>query len=365
MTGPDWPTRSIFDLVDIAVPIIQAPMAGSGGAALAIGAMQGGALGSLPCALLTPEQVVDQVGQVRATASGPINLNFFCHTMPKDFDQAAWLALLQPYYREYDSGPPHEPPPLRAPFSEAMCEVVEQLRPEIVSFHFGLPSPRLINRIRASSAKILSSATSVAEARWLADHGCDAIIAQGWEAGGHAGRFLPGDPLAHMGLMALLPQIVDAVSVPVIAAGGIGDARGIAAAFMLGASAVQLGTAYLHCPESLASQLYRQSLRSAAAERTVFTNLFSGGLARGIPNRLIDELGARNPAAPPFPHATAALANLRRIAEARGNIDFTPLWAGQVARLGDELPAKKLTEKLAADALAMLSAAPPRFGVDR
>lgn len=349
-----WPDTRLLDLFGIGTPIVQAPMAGAGGPDLAIAAIEGGALGSLPCALLTPERVHAEAGIVRRAAQGPLNLNFFCHRQPEPPDESRWRATLRPYYEEYGVGPPAEPPPLRAPFSEAMCAVVEEVRPEVVSFHFGLPETRLLKRVRSTGAKILSSATSIAEARWLYGCGVDAIIAQGFEAGGHAGRFLPADPAEQMGLFALLPQIVDAVDVPVIAAGGIADARGIAAAFMLGAAGVQIGTAYLRCPESLIGPGHRAALESEEAERTVFTNLISGGLARGVPNRLMRELGPVSDAAPPFPYASAALAELRKAAEARGDTVFTPLWSGQAARLGSSCPARQLTETLAGGALAIL-----------
>lgn len=349
-----WPDRRFLDLVGIEAPIVQAPMAGAGGVDLAVGAMRGGALGSLPCAMLTPEQIGQQVAEARALAKGPINLNFFCHTMPPAPDDGAWRKLLQPFYGEYGVEPSNAAGTLRLPFDEAMAEAVETVRPEAVSFHFGLPAAPLLARVKAIGTLLIGNATSLAEARWLAERGVDAIIAQGWEAGGHAGRFLPARPEAQMGLIALLPQIADAVDVPVIAAGGIGDARGIAAALTLGASAVQLGTAYLHCPESLISAAHRSALGTEAAERTLFTNLMTGGLARGLPVRLIEELGPVHAEAPPYPYASTALAPLRKASEERGKIDFSPAWSGQAARLGVSLPAAELTRKLAAEAHALL-----------
>jgi len=351
----DWPDRRLVDLFGTTTPIIQAPMAGANGAELAIAAIRGGALGSLPCALLSADRVIEDSAAVRAAVKGPINLNFFCHRLIDDIDDSAWRSTLAPFYAEYGAGPPTTPPPVRAPFDEAMCEVIEQVRPAVVSFHFGLPSDALLARVRRAGSIILSSATTIAEARWLDERGVDAIIAQGWEAGGHAGRFLPADPAAQMGLIALVPQIVDAVSVPVIAAGGIADGRGIAAALTLGASAVQIGTAYLRTPESLIPRAHRAMLGSEAAEETRFTNLLTGGLARGLTNRLVAELGPINPAAPPFPYASAAASELRKAAEARGLVDFTPVWSGQAALLADELPAQTLTERLTADALARLA----------
>jgi nitronate monooxygenase len=265
--------------------------------------------------------------------------------------------LLRSFYAEYGVEPPAQPPPLRLPFDQAMGAVIEEVRPEIVSFHFGLPEAPLLERVKATGAKVIASATNVVEARWLDERGVDAVIAQSWEAGGHAGRFLPSDPRTQMGLIALLPQIVDAVDVPVIAAGGIGDGRGIAAALILGGSAVQIGTAYLHCPESRIPPQHRAMLSDEVAERTMMTNLLTGGLARGLPIRLVEELGPIRREAPPYPHAATALAPLRQAAEAKGEIGFTPAWAGQAARLGKAMPAAELTRTLAAEALALLGRA--------
>ncbi|MFL6730303.1 MAG: NAD(P)H-dependent flavin oxidoreductase [Sphingomicrobium sp.] len=345
-----WPDRRWLELAGTEHPIVQAPMAGAGGAALCSAAIAGGALGSLPCALLTPAQVHAQVADVREQANGPLNLNFFCHRMPNDTDDSAWRALLQPYYDEFDVAPGNGGA-LRLPFDAEMCAVVEELRPEVVSFHFGLPDPELLDRVRASGAVVVGNATTVEEARWLEARGVDAMIAQGFEAGGHTGRFLGSDPAEAMGLFALLPQIVDAVAVPVIAAGGIADGRGIAAALTLGAAAVQLGTAYLHCPETPISDAHRAALGDG---RTLFTNLMTGGLARGLHGRLVNELGAVRAEAPPYPLASAALAPIRAAAEQRGDYGFGPMWAGQSAPLGQALPAAELTRRLAAEALAII-----------
>jgi len=348
-----WPDTRFLELGGARAPIVQAPMAGAGGVALAVAAMRGGAVGSLPCAMLTPDQVRAQVAEVRAQARGPLNLNFFCHHAPRAAGEDAWHKLLAPYYAELGVGPPGVPPPPRGAFDAAMAEVVEEVRPELVSFHFGIPDA-LWSRVLRSGAKVLASATTLREARALRQMGCDAIIVQGWEAGGHASYWLDGNPASHMGLFALLPQVADAVDVPVIAAGGIADARGIAAAFALGASAVQIGTAYLHCPESLITPMHRAALTSERAEHTQLTNLFSGGLARGLRNRLMEELGAVRPEVPAFPRGSAALAELRRVAEAAGNADFSPMWAGQAAGMGKAEAAEALTERLAAEALALL-----------
>jgi nitronate monooxygenase len=343
----DWRDRRFLDLVGVEHPMIQAPMAGAGGVELAAAAIRGGALGSLPCAMLSPEQVVEQVAQVRAAASGPVNLNFFCHRMPDAVDDGAWRALLAPYYAEFGIEPSGGGV-LRKPFDEAMCAAVEQARPEVVSFHFGLPNDVLLDRVKAVGAIVTGNATTVEEARWLEARGVDTIIAQGFEAGGHTGRFLGGDPAEAVGLFALLPQVVDAVRVPVIAAGGIADGRSIAAAMMLGASAVQLGTAFLHTPEAGISDPHRAKLKDG---RTFFTNLMTGGLARGLHGRLTDDLGAVRVEAPPFPLASAALAPIRRAAEKQGEFGFGPMWAGQAAPLGRALPAEELVRLLAQEAL--------------
>ncbi|MFL6857012.1 MAG: NAD(P)H-dependent flavin oxidoreductase [Allosphingosinicella sp.] len=344
----DWPDRRFLDLVGATHPIVQAPMAGAGGVALAAAAMDGGALGSLPCGMLDAEEAAAQAAEVRALARGPINLNFFCHTMPEAVDDRPWRALLRPYYEEYGVSP-GAGAPMRRPFDAAMASVVEAVRPEAVSFHFGLPDRALLARVKDSGAVVIGNATTVEEAHWLAARGVDAIIAQGWEAGGHRGWFLPGaEPL---GLVALVPRVCGAVEVPVIAAGGIGDARGIAAALALGASAVQLGTAYLHCPECEISPAHRAALRTG---ETIVTNLFTGGLARGVPGRLTRELGPIRAEAPLYPLASAALAPIRQAAEAQGEFGFGPMWAGQAATLGEAIPAARLTRRLAAEALARL-----------
>ena len=345
-----WPDRRFLDLVQVEHPIIQAPMAGAGGVELCLAAMEGGALGSLPCGMLSPEQVQEQVAAVRARSDRPFSLNFFCHRMAADVDDPAWRKLLEPYYAEFGVSPGNGGA-MRLPFDAAMAEVVETLRPPVVSFHFGLPEAPLLRRVKDAGVVVIGNATTVEEALWLEQRGADAIIAQGFEAGGHTGRFLGSDAAEALGLFALLPQVADAVNVPVIAAGGIADGRGIAAAFILGASAVQLGTAYLHTPEAKISGTHRASLGDG---RTVFTNLMTGGLARGLHGRLIDDLGAVRSEAPPYPLASAALAPIRAAAEAKGEYGFGPMWAGQAAPLGEALPASELTRKLAADALAIL-----------
>lgn len=332
-------------------------MAGATLSAMAVAVAEAGGLGSLPCALLSLAQVRSEVAAFRAATSKPLNVNFFCHRAPgaDGARDAAWRERLAPYYAELGASPAG-PSAGRAAFDDGACALVEELGPEVVSFHFGLPDAALLARVKGSGARVLASATTVAEARWLAERGCDAVIAQGYEAGGHRGTFLGGDVANQVGTMALVPQVVDAVGVPVIAAGGIGDARGIAAAFALGAAGVQLGTAYLFCPEATVSPAHRAALRTASDDGTALTNVFTGRPARGILNRLVREVGPVSPLAPEFPLAGGAVAPLRARAEAAGSGDFSPLWSGQAARLGRELPAGELTKQLAAEALTRLVA---------
>ncbi len=332
------------------LPLIQAPMAGVQGHALAAAVCNAGGLGSIPAAMLSQEALEKELTQLTALTDKPYNVNFFCHTTPEPdaSREAQWQKTLQPYYTELGlSLAGIAPGPGRAPFSEQAADVVEAFKPAVMSFHFGLPPKTLLARVKSWGTLVLASATTVDEALWLQAHGADAIIAQGLEAGGHRGIFLNGDLSTQMGTMALLPQIVQAVRVPVIAAGGIADAAGVAAAMALGASAVQIGTAYMCCPEATTSALHRAALQSPQARHTALTTLFTGRPARGIVNRLMRELGPLNPAAPTFPLATAAIAPLRAKAESVGNADFSPLWSGQNASQCGNLPAAELTRALA------------------
>jgi nitronate monooxygenase len=352
-----WPDRRILDLFDIDLPIIQAPMAGASTSAMAVEVSKAGGLGSLPCAMMTPEQAGRELDIIRQATDRPINLNFFSHTPPKLDDAAieAWRDSLSSYYTEYaiDQTAPL-PISNRAPFDEAFCKMVEAYKPAVVSFHFGLPSASFVARVKAVGAKVISTATTVAEAKWLDDRGVDAIIAMGSEAGGHQGNFLNERIAGQIGTFALVPQIVDAVAVPVIAAGGIADGRGVAAAFNLGAAAVQIGTAYLFSPEATVKDYHRKALRESQAEDTALTNVFTGRPARGIINRLMREVGPISDIAPAFPLAGGALMPLRAKTEAAGNPDFSNMWSGQAARLAKEMPAAELTRYLAQKALQRL-----------
>jgi len=338
------------------IPIVQAPMAGSQDAELCIAVCEAGGLGSIPAAMLTPTTLRDQVLRIRAATKAPFNVNFFAHATPEP-DPAAetrWRERLAGYYAEHGLEAGASPGPTRAPFDAAMCEVVEALRPEIVSFHFGLPTPDLLARVKATGAKVLSSATTVEEARWLDARGVDAIIAQGREAGGHRGLFLSDELDAQPGLFALLPQVVDAVRVPVIATGAIGDGRGVAAAFALGACAAQIGTAYLLTSQAKTSAVHRAALARARDDATRLTNLFSGRPARGLINRLMREVGPTSADLPAFPLAAAAVAPLRAAAEKQGRGDFSPLWSGEAGALAREEDAGEATRRFWREALAAM-----------
>lgn len=339
----------LLELLGIELPIIQAPMAGSTTAEMVVAVSNAGGLGSLPSALYTVPELRTALNEVRTGTGKAINLNFFCHTGASHDagQQSAWRRRLAKYYLEegLDASVPI-PEIGRAPFDDAFCTIVEEYRPEVVSFHFGLPSPPLLERVKKSGAKVLSSATTVAEARWLDARGVDAIIAMGWEAGGHRGNFLTDDMASQVGTMALVPQVVDAVTVPVIAAGGIADRRGVAAAFALGALAVQVGTAFLATFEARIHTAYRSALASHDSA-TVITNIFTGRPARGIVNRLISEIGPVSELAPVFPTAGTALGPLRSAAEAQGRVDFSPLWAGQAYPLAKPMSAVELVRNLA------------------
>ena len=349
---------TLRDLLGIELPLIQAPMAGVQGSALAIAVSNAGGLGSLPCALLALDAMKKELEAIRAQTAEPFNVNFFCHAQPAPDPgrDAVWRAALSRYYAEaaIDAADVSTLPagPVRAPFSAEAADALAAFAPPVVSFHFGLPAEPLLARVRAWGAKILSSATTVDEARWLEARGVDAIIAQGVEAGGHRGMFLSGDLSTQLGTLALVPQIVDAVKVPVIAAGGIGDARGVAAAMALGAGGVQVGTAYLLCPEATTSPVHRAALQSDGARTTAITNVLTGRPARSIVNRLVREVGPISDAAPPFPLAAAAVAPLRAQAERRGSGDFSPLWAGQNAAACRPAPAAAITRALARGFLA-------------
>jgi nitronate monooxygenase len=350
LIGPNAMTHALQQMLGLNLPIIQAPMAGAQGSALTVAVCEAGALGSLPAAMLSPAALREELTAIESRTKRPYNVNFFCHTppVPDEARETGWRQALAPYYAEHAIDPGGlSSGPGRLPFNAELAEVLEAFKPAVVSFHFGLPSPPLLERVRRTGAKVISSATTVEEARWLQTRGVNAIIAQGLEAGGHRGMFLSDDLNTQMGTFALLPQVLDAVQVPVIAAGGIADARGVSAALALGAAGVQIGTAYLLCEQAATSAVHRAALKSPDARLTALTNVYTGRPARGIVNRLMRELGPISPAAPPFPLATAAVSALRAKAEAQGSGDFSPLWAGQNTNGCREISATLLTRQLA------------------
>ncbi len=354
-----WPDTRLLDLFGIELPIVQAPMANSTGIEMAVAVARAGGLGSLPCATISADKIREDVAAFRAQAGKPVHLNFFCHTEapPNPEKDRAWLAHLAPYFAELGVEPPPLPLPAgHPPFAAEECAVVEELRPDILSFHFGLPPAPLLARVRAAGCKVLCSATSLREAKHLADHGVDVIIAQGAEAGGHRGMFLETDVATQVGTFALVRGICELTGVPVIAAGGIADGRAIAAAFALGASAVQIGTAFLQCPEAYTPPLHRSALADPGRE-TAITNVLTGRPARGVMNRFMRQQGPINDAAPDFPRARPAIAPLRAKAEAEGSGDFSPLWSGQAAKLPPPMGAGALTRMLAEDARSTLARA--------
>jgi nitronate monooxygenase len=341
---------TLQQLANVDLPIVQAPMAGVQGSALAISVSNAGGLGSLPCAMLSPDAMSSELEAITAATSRPYNVNFFCHAQPEDNRerQARWRDTLARYYEELRVDPA-EAAPLpggRGPFTAEHADALEQFRPPIVSFHFGLPAADLVARIKSWGSRIFSTATTVEEALWLEARGVDAIIAQGLEAGGHRGMFLAEDLTTQTGTFSLVPQIVRAVRIPVVAAGGVADASGVAAAMALGAAGVQVGTAYLLCPECTTSPLHRAALKSDAGRHTAITNVFTGRPARGIVNRFIREVGPISSDAPAFPLAFSAVFPLIAKAMENGRSDFAPMWAGQNVSGCKEVPAAQITQEL-------------------
>jgi nitronate monooxygenase len=341
---------SFFDVH--AIRLVQAPMAGSQNHALAAAVFKAGGLGSIPAAMLNAEQLHKELTAFQGAISTavqsrsawgtvlPLNVNFFCHTPPEaqPHKEAAWRLKLHPAYQSHGIDPATVGSgPGRAPFSEESLALMGQFKPAVVSFHFGLPKPEWVQELKAWGIQIWSSATTVQEAQWLEQHGADAVIAQGLEAGGHRGMFLTSDLSTQVGTLSLLPQIVKAVKLPAIAAGGISSAAAVKAAQCLGASAVQVGTAFLTSHEATTSALHRH---------TALTNLFSGRPARGIVNKFMQDWGPLNPDVPDFPLASAAVAPLRAAAEAQGSGDYSPLWSGQNASDCEALPAADIAHKL-------------------
>ena len=337
------------DFFGIERPIIQSPMAGVQDSSLTIAVSNAGGLGSLPCAMLSREQIVDELNIITQATSHPFNINFFCHTTPisSAAREAQWQQALQPYFTEYNLDPNDTGAGFaREPFSKDIIDLIAPFKPPVLSFHFGLPAANLVQLAKAWGAIIIASATTVSEALWLEANGADAVIAQGLEAGGHRGLFLSTDISTQVGSLSLIPQIVSAVNIPVIAAGGFSDARTVGAALALGAIAVQLGTTYLLCKETKTSALHRAAIKSPASQHTAITNVFSGRPARSIVNRLVRDLGPISTEVPEFPLAATTVGVLKQAAEANNSSDFSSLWCGQNATGCKEISAAKLTIEL-------------------
>lgn len=350
-----WQDRRLLDLFGVEHPILQAPMAGVTSPQMAIAASEAGGLGGIAAAMLTPEGTRQELQMVKQGTGRPFNVNFFVHKPPivDAARDARWREKLAPYFGELGVAPDAKGPS-RTAFDASMCDLLLEFVPKVASFHFGLPDRALVKRLKAAGILVLSSATTAEEARWLEGEGVDAVIAQGAEAGGHRGMFLVDDVSRQAGTMALVPQVVDAVKIPVIAAGGIGDGRGIAAALALGAAGAQIGTAFMLTPEAKTSALHRAALKQANDNSTTLTNVFTGRAARGIVNRIVREIGPMSADAPAFPLAAEATQPLRGPAEAKGSTDFTSLWSGQAPTLAREMPAGEVMAKLVMETDAAL-----------
>lgn len=356
-----WPNTALTARLGITYPIVQAPMASISTAPLAAAVSMAGGLGSIGSAVMPPAAVEAQVRDVRARTDRPFALNFFVHVPapPAEAAAASMWQRLEPYRRALglDQMPPIVVPP---PFGPAMLECVVALRPAAVSFHFGLPDEATMRALHDVDVAVLSSATTVAEARELEARGADAIIAQGIEAGGHRGTFQSELGDGEIGTLALVPQVVDAVKVPVLAAGGIFDGRGIAAALVLGASGAQLGTAFLGCAETVIDPVYRRTLGEARAARTRITRLLSGRPARAIVTRFIEAMADQEAEALPFPQQRVLTAALAAAGMAQGDVELLAMWAGQGAPKLRPMPAADLVATLAKEVDAALERARDR-----
>jgi nitronate monooxygenase len=348
------PSTALTELLGIEIPVIQAPMASAATPELAASVSGAGGLGSLGSAILPPDEVVMQAEAVRKSTDRPFNVNFFCHRTPDLSEPEAARARERfgALYEEHGIEEPVEPavPPIA--FDESRLAALLEVRPAVASFHFGLPDRSSLDAVREAGCRIICTATTVGEAKSLAERGVDAVIAQGAEAGGHRGSFQVSGDDGPVGTLALIPQVADAVDVPVIAAGGIGDGRGLAAALALGAAGAQIGTAFLGCPKAGIHPLYRDALRSASPEATTITRAFSGRPARALRNRATEELGS-DPLA--YPAQLSVSAPLGAAAAERGSSEFLAMWAGQAAPLARGVPAAQLTQEIASEADQVLA----------
>ena len=342
---------TVTELLGIQHPVLQAPMASVATPELAAAVSNAGGLGALGSAMLDPDDLRRQAGVVRELTDRPFQINFFCHRPPM-IDPAASEAAragIEPIYDEFALGPVPHPRTPEIEFNDARLDALLEIAPKIVSFHFGLPDAPALDACRQAGLRVLASATTVEEARRLEARGVDAIVAQGAEAGGHRGSFLVEGNDGPVGTIALVPQVVDAVDVPVIAAGGISDGRGLAAALALGAGAVQMGTAFVLAEESAAPAEYREALGEARAEGTTITRNFTGRPARALVNRVTEEVA--EPLS--YPAQMSLTAPLRAMGEDAW--DLHPMWAGQGATLARAGGAAEIVKRTAAEAERVLA----------
>ena len=344
---------SLLEKIGITQPIVQAPMAGVSTPELAAAVCEAGALGSLGLAAVDAAGARAMIVQVRQRTARPLNVNLFVHTPaePSPAREAAWLSAMAPLFREFGTEPPAALRPIYTSFLEddAMLATLLEVRPQVVSFHFGLPQAERIGALKAAGCVLLATATSLPEAAAAKAAGMDAVVAQGWEAGGHRGVFDPDAPDDRLGTLALTRLLALRSGLPVIAAGGIMDGRAIRAALALGAEAAQLGTAFVGCPESSADAAYRRALGGPAAQHTVMTAALSGRPARGLPNRFTrwgEQVGLPHPGYPMTYDAGKALI---AAAKAAGDDGFAAQWAGQAATLARAMPAAELVTTLVAE----------------
>ena len=353
-----WPSQDLIDLLRIEHPIIQAPMAGASTAALAAAVSNAGALGGFGGTDSSPEELRNVIRAIRQRTDKPFIVNLYLDRTDPYVAvrrrEACLKAALAPVHAELGLGDVPDPIALFGAFERQIAVVIEERVP-VFSSHFGAPAPAVMRALKANGTRVIATATTVDEARRLAAAGVDAIVAQGYEAGGHRGTFAAPAEQAQIGTMALIPQIANAVSVPVIAAGGIMDGRGIAAALMLGASGVQMGTAFVPCPEAAVSPAYAHRLLQATADDTVLTDAVSGRPARLLRNRLVDVLERARHHRLPFPEQLSMTRDIRTAAAATANAAFLPMWAGQGVTLARAVSAAALVESLVAEARAALT----------
>lgn len=348
-----WPDRRICDLLEIEHPILQAPMAGCSTPAMAAAAANAGGVGSLGCSFWDVDTLQSQVGAVRELSNRSMNLNFFCHEEPR-LDPYVFERLkkqLQPHYDQYGLGAVGEPKAGAFTFDEERCDACIKLSPKMVSFHFGLPAENLVTKLKDAGIVIVSSATSRAEAVWLEERGVDAVIAQSSEAGGHNGWFLPQTGEVS-GTMSLVPKIADAISVPVIAAGGVADGRGIVACFQLGASAVQIGTAFVAAKESAVPEAHKRALLASDGDDTEFTHAFSGRRARSISNSYIASM--RDAQMVEFPLGNSLTGPIRAASAKADSSAHLSLWSGQAGGRAGGGSTVEIMKRLVSDAQDIL-----------